>query len=171
MTYILELIAFFYTCITVVYIYIYIWLLVTHRSHWIQWNHIVLWCNIPLVAKMKTVMIYSPSNCLKPVWVSLFCPAQNNVSWRMLVTKYLKVAHDLHYFFYTLWKSMASVNRREKRTPVWNNLTDTIFIFGWTVPLTGIWIIGNNVHVNIVNVVWTHTASLKSLNHELTDPI
>ncbi len=77
----------------------------------IEFNRIsVLWCNIPLVAKMKTVMIYSPSNCFKPVWVSLFCRTQNNVFWRMLVTKYLTVAHDLHCFFYILWKSMATVN-------------------------------------------------------------
>ncbi len=90
------IILYFYYCCLYIYIF---WLLVTHRSHWIQWNHIVLWRNIPLVAKIKSVMIYSPSNCLKPVWVSLFCSTQNNVSWRMLVTKYLTVAHDLHYFF------------------------------------------------------------------------
>ncbi len=40
------------------------------------------------------VIIYSPSSCSKPVWVSFFCWAQNKLVWRMLVTRQLTVAID-----------------------------------------------------------------------------
>ncbi len=42
------------------------------------------------------VIISSPSCCSKPVWVSFFSWAQKKIFWRMLVTKQLMVAIDLH---------------------------------------------------------------------------
>jgi len=33
------------------------------------------------------VIIYSPSSCCKPVWVSFFCWTQRKVFWRTIRTK------------------------------------------------------------------------------------
>jgi len=35
------------------------------------------------------VIIYSPSICFKPVWISFFCWTQKKISWRTSVTKQL----------------------------------------------------------------------------------
>ncbi len=45
---------------------------------------------------LNFVIIYSPSCCSKPVWVSFFCWTQNMIFWRMLVTKQLMVAIYVH---------------------------------------------------------------------------
>ncbi len=58
---------------------------------------------------MKMAIIYSPSSCSKPVWVSFPCWAQKMIFWRMLVTKQLMVAIDFHNMEKKiLWKSMAA---------------------------------------------------------------
>jgi len=59
--------------------------------------------------KMK-IIIYSPSCCSKPVWVSFLCWTQKKIFWRMLVSRQLTVAVDCHSIFFLLWKSMAPVN-------------------------------------------------------------
>ncbi len=43
---------------------------------------------------VNSAIIYSPSSCSKPVWISLFCWTQKKIFWRMLVTKQLLVATD-----------------------------------------------------------------------------
>jgi len=34
-------------------------------------------------------IIYSPSSCFKPAWVSFFCQTQKKIFWKMLETKQL----------------------------------------------------------------------------------
>jgi len=47
--------------------------------------------------KMKiTLIIYSPSSCYKPVWVSFFCWGQRKIFWRTIGTKQLFGTIDLH---------------------------------------------------------------------------
>ncbi len=68
-------------------------------------------------------VIYSPSSCSDPLWISYFCWTQKKIFWRIL-TKPLPVAIDFHTMENKtkkiLWKSMASGN---------------CFIVGGTIPL------------------------------------
>ncbi len=45
-------------------------------------------------------VIYSPSSCSEPVWVSFFCWARMKIFWRMLENKQLQVAIDLQSIFF-----------------------------------------------------------------------
>ncbi len=45
-------------------------------------------------------VIYSPSSCSEPVWVSFFCWAQMKIFWRMLENKPLTATHWLPKYFF-----------------------------------------------------------------------
>ncbi len=44
----------------------------------------------------NSLIIYSPSSCSRPVWVSFFCYTQKKILWRIWVTKQLLVTTDSH---------------------------------------------------------------------------
>ncbi len=70
--------------------------------------------------KNKHSVVYSPSCCSNPIWVSLFCWTQKKIFRRTSETKHLLVAID----FYSMGENAVEVTA-----------DDRIFIFGWTVTL------------------------------------
>jgi len=87
----------------------------------------------------KFVIIFLPSSCSKPLWVSFFCWTQK-IIWRMLVTRQLLDPIDFHcrkvsgccqlsgYQQSSKYLLLCSTKERDSN--------DTIFILGWTIPLT-----------------------------------
>ncbi len=103
----------------------------------------------------NSVIIYSPSNSSKPVWMSLFCWTQRKIFWRMRETEQFWGTIDFHIilFSYTMevngapkqpgyklsskYLPLCSAEQRHSyrfgTTWGWVN-DDRIFIFGWTSP-------------------------------------
>jgi len=85
--------------------------------------------------KMKmSVIIYSPSSCSKPEWISFFCWTQEKKFWRIRVTKQLMDPIDIKINKNTMevngvhqllgyWQITCFVfSRRRKFIHVWNKL-------------------------------------------------
>ncbi len=104
----------------------------------------------------NSVIIYSPSSSSKPVWMSLFCWTQRKIFWRMWETEQFWGTIDFHSIFFptmevngapkqpgyklsSKYLPLCSAEQRHSfrfgTTWGWVN-DDSIFIFGWTIPLS-----------------------------------
>lgn len=74
-----------------------------------------------------SVIVYSPSSCSKPAWLSLCCGTSKDI----LKTR--------EYFLFIQWKSFASHRKKEKTymfDSIWGWVNESRrFIFGWTISL------------------------------------
>ncbi len=94
------------------------------------WLHFQVNYNKGKVHPKMKIVIFSPSICSKPVWISFSCWMQKKIFWRMFVTKQLTVAIDFH----SMKKSTYFVfSRRKKLIQVWNKWS-TIFILSELSP-------------------------------------
>ncbi len=60
----------------------------------------VILCHRDISPKNEnSVIIYSPSSCSIPVWVSFFCWTQNKIFWKMWATKWFLVPIDFNSTF------------------------------------------------------------------------
>jgi len=70
------------------------------------------------------VIIFSPSSCCKPVWVSFFCRTQRKIFWRTTGTKQLFGTIDFHNrtknYYGSQW--CQSFNRSSKYLPIFSFL-------------------------------------------------
>ncbi len=101
----------------------------------------------------NSVIIYSPSSSSKRVWMSLFCWTQRKILWRMWETEQFWCTIDYHSIYFSYYGSqwcpknslvtnflpLCSAEQRHSyrfgTTWGWVN-DDSIFIFGWIIPLT-----------------------------------
>jgi len=58
-----------------------------HNSKFLNELHSVKGILHPKMMKMNSVIVYTPSSCCKPVWVSFFCWTQRKIFWRTIGTK------------------------------------------------------------------------------------
>ncbi len=89
----------------------------------------------------KKVIIFSPSNCYKPVRLSVLYWTQMKIFWRMLVNKQLLVAIDFHsmekilrsqwfVWLHTFFQKPSFVlKRRKKFIQFWNNMKVSKYFF------------------------------------------
>ncbi len=94
------------------------------------------------IEHLEKAIIFSPSNCYKPVRLSVLYWTQKKIFWRMLVNKQLLVAIDFHsmekilqsqwlpVWLHTFFQKPSLVlNRRKKYIQFWNNIKESKYIF------------------------------------------
>ncbi len=102
--------------------------------------------------KNENSVVYPLSSCSKPVWDSLICWSQKKIFWRMLVTKQLIVAIDVHSWngYLQLFGyqhslkcifvcSTEKINSYRFGTREGRVNDNRIFIYVWAVPLKAVW--------------------------------